>query len=97
MGVPGKGGREVPPLVGAGDQAGSYPGSDVILFHATVENSGCATDLVQLSLFKSLLFLNGSNRSSMSTNTVTHLQLAPPARASESGGPVNLVAKEPLV
>ena len=48
MGVPGKGGREVPPLVGAGDQAGSYPGSDVILFHATVENSGCATDLVPL-------------------------------------------------
>ena len=57
-----------------------------IQFHGPVENSDCATDPVQLSLFKSLLFLNESNRSSMSANTVTHLQLAPLRVAAASTG-----------
>jgi hypothetical protein len=95
MGVPGKGGEKYRPLSPPVIKPAVILALTLILFHATVENSGSATDLMQLSLFKSLLFLNGSNRSSMSTNTVTHLQLAPPARASESGYRVNLVAKEP--
>jgi hypothetical protein len=50
MGVPGRSGEKLPPLVAAGDQADDYPGTETILFRATVENSDCATDVVQSRL-----------------------------------------------